>query len=116
MDASIIPLCLSLFDWAKYKTTKGALKLHAVLDYETGLPSYAILTDGKTHDVVYTNRILFYGYETNEGQLYGSYAQGIGEHGEGIVYKNYATLLVYKILKKLLCLLFKKFLEIPLLK
>ena len=51
MDASIIPLCLSLFDWAKYKTTKGALKLHAVLDYETGLPSYAILTDGKTHDV-----------------------------------------------------------------
>jgi len=51
MDASIIPLCLSLFDWAKYRTTKGALKLHAVLDYETGLPNYAILTDGKTHDV-----------------------------------------------------------------
>lgn len=51
MDASIIPLCLSLFDWAKYRTTKGALKLHAVLDYNTGLPNYAIMTDGKTHDV-----------------------------------------------------------------
>jgi len=47
MDASIIPLCLSLFDWAKYRTTKGALKLHAVLDYNTGLPNYAIMTDGK---------------------------------------------------------------------
>jgi len=51
MDASIIPLCLSLFDWAKYRTTKGAFKLHAVLDYNTGLPNYAIMTDGKTHDV-----------------------------------------------------------------
>ncbi len=40
MDASIIPLCLSLFDWAKFRTNKGALKLHAVLDYDTGLPAY----------------------------------------------------------------------------
>src|SRR5690606_37600028 len=40
MDASIIPLCLSLFDWAKFRTRKGAVKLHAVLDYDTGLPNY----------------------------------------------------------------------------
>ena len=51
MDSSIIPLCLSLFDWAKFRTKKGAIKLHAVLDYDTGLPNYAVLTDGKTHDV-----------------------------------------------------------------
>lgn len=51
MDASIIPLCLSLFDWAKFRTKKGALKLHAVLDYETGLPQYASITDGKTSDI-----------------------------------------------------------------
>lgn len=51
MDASIIPLCLSLFDWARFKTRKGAIKLHAVMDYDTGLPSYAVLTDGKIHDV-----------------------------------------------------------------
>lgn len=51
MDASIIPLSLSLFDWAKFRTKKGAIKLHAVLDYDTGLPCYAVLTDGKTHDV-----------------------------------------------------------------
>jgi transposase len=51
MDASVIPLSLSLFDWAKFRTHKGAIKLHAVLDYSTGLPAYAVLTDGKTHDV-----------------------------------------------------------------
>lgn len=50
MDSSIIPLSLSLFDWAKFRTTKGAIKLHAVLDYDTGLPSYAYITDGKKHD------------------------------------------------------------------
>ncbi|MCA1751946.1 MAG: IS4 family transposase [Cryomorphaceae bacterium] len=51
MDSSVIPLSLSLFDWAKFRTRKGAVKLHAVLDYSTGLPAYAVLTDGKTHDV-----------------------------------------------------------------
>ena len=50
MDSTIIPLSLSLFDWAKFRTTKGAVKLHAVLDYDTGLPAYAVLTDGKKHD------------------------------------------------------------------
>lgn len=51
MDSSIIPLSLSLFNWAKFRTKKGAVKLHAVLNYDTGLPSYAVISDGKTHDV-----------------------------------------------------------------
>lgn len=51
MDASIIPLSLSLFDWARFRTKKGAVKLHAVLDYDTGLPCYAVLSDGKTHEI-----------------------------------------------------------------
>ena len=51
MDSSIIPLSLSLFNWAHFRTHKGAIKLHAVLDYDTGLPNYAIISDGKTHDV-----------------------------------------------------------------
>jgi len=59
MDASIIPLCLSLFDWAKFRTKKGALKLHAVLDYDTGLPCYAVMTDGKTHDVTVAKSTVF---------------------------------------------------------
>jgi len=59
MDASIIPLCLSLFDWAKFRTKKGALKLHAVVDYDTGLPSYACMTDGKKHDVTVAKDTVF---------------------------------------------------------
>ncbi len=51
MDSSIIPLSLSLFDWAKYRTKKGAFKLHAVLDYGTQLPQYAVIGQGKEHDI-----------------------------------------------------------------
>lgn len=50
LDSSTISLCLSLFDWAKYKTTKGAVKLHTVLDYDGNLPVYVNITDGKTAD------------------------------------------------------------------
>ena len=59
MDASVIPLSLGLFDWAKFRTKKGAIKLHAVLDYDTGLPSYAVITDGKVHDSVIAKQTLF---------------------------------------------------------
>jgi len=50
LDSSTISLCLSLFDWAKYKTTKGAVKLHTLLDYDGNLPAYVNITDGKTAD------------------------------------------------------------------
>lgn len=61
MDSSIIPLCLSLFNWAKFRTKKGAIKLHAVLDYDTGLPCYAAITDGSKHDVKVANATMFPG-------------------------------------------------------
>lgn len=50
LDSSTISLCLSLFDWAKYKTTKGAVKMHTLLDYDGHLPAYVNITDGKTAD------------------------------------------------------------------
>lgn len=51
MDSTLIPLSLSLFNWAKYRTTKGAAKLHAVLDYDLGLPTYAVVTRGIDTDL-----------------------------------------------------------------
>jgi hypothetical protein len=51
VDASVIPLCLSLFDWAQFRKKKGAIKLHAVLDYDGCLPVFAAITEGKTHEV-----------------------------------------------------------------
>jgi hypothetical protein len=59
MDSSIIPLSLSLFDWAKFRTTKGAIKLHAVLDYDSALPCYATITEGKKHDVSVAENTVF---------------------------------------------------------
>lgn len=51
MDASTIALCLSLFPWAKFRQTKGAVKLHLLLNHEGYLPVFAHITPGKTHEV-----------------------------------------------------------------
>lgn len=51
LDATVISLCLSLFDWAKYRQKKGAIKLHVLLDYDGCLPSFVYMTDGKVADV-----------------------------------------------------------------
>lgn len=59
MDSSVIPLSLSLFDWAKFRRHKGAIKLHSVLDYDTGLPAYSVITDGKVHDVKVAQQTVF---------------------------------------------------------
>jgi len=51
LDASTIDLCASMFDWASFKRTKGAVKLHLLLDHDGHLPRYAVITDGKTSDI-----------------------------------------------------------------
>lgn len=50
LDATTISLSLSIFDWAKYKTAKGAIKMHTLLDFDGNLPAYVNITDGKTAD------------------------------------------------------------------
>lgn len=51
LDGSIIDLSASMFDWAKYKRTKGAIKLHLLLDHHGYLPSFAVVTEGKHSEV-----------------------------------------------------------------
>jgi hypothetical protein len=51
LDSSTIALCLGLFPWAKFRRTKGAVKLHLLLDHEGYLPSYAHISNGKKADV-----------------------------------------------------------------
>ena len=51
MDSSIIDLCLEMFDWAHFRRTKGAIKLHLLLDHDGYLPSFALITEGKLSDV-----------------------------------------------------------------
>lgn len=50
LDSTTISLCLSLFNWAQYKTAKGAVKLHTLLDYDGNLPAFVCVTDGKKAD------------------------------------------------------------------
>jgi hypothetical protein len=50
LDATVIDLCLSLYDWAKFRTTKGAVKLHVKLNHAGYLPTFAVVTTGKVHE------------------------------------------------------------------
>lgn len=51
LDASTIDLCLSVFPWANFRQTKGAIKLHVGLDHDGFLPKFVTVTDGKTADI-----------------------------------------------------------------
>ena len=51
LDASLIHLCLSLFPWAEYRQTKGAVKLHVGLNHAGYLPEFVALTEGSVHEV-----------------------------------------------------------------
>ncbi len=60
LDSTVIDLCATLFDWAKFRRTKGAVKLHRLLDHDGYLPSVVVITDGKRHDVRVARTLRFY--------------------------------------------------------
>lgn len=51
LDATTIDLCLSMFPWVPFRTTKAAVKLHTLLDLRGAIPSFIHISDGKMHDV-----------------------------------------------------------------
>ena len=51
LDATTIDLCLSMFPWANFRTNKGAIKLHTLLDLRGNIPSFIYISDGKLHEV-----------------------------------------------------------------
>jgi hypothetical protein len=59
LDATVIDLCAKMFDWAKFCRTKGAVKLHLLLDHDGYLPSFAVITEGKTHEVRVARQMRF---------------------------------------------------------
>jgi len=59
LDASTIDLCLSVFPWAEFRTTKGAIKLHVGLNHSGHLPEFITVTDGKVGDVTVGRTINF---------------------------------------------------------
>jgi hypothetical protein len=59
LDSTIIELCATMFDWAKFRAVKGAVKLHLLLDHDGYLPSYALITEGRTADVSVAQKLCF---------------------------------------------------------
>src|SRR4030066_243473 len=57
LDSSTISLCLSLFPWAEFRRTKGAIKLHLLLDHDGYLPTFAHISNGKKHDVAIARQV-----------------------------------------------------------
>jgi len=59
LDGSVIDLSVSLFDWAKFRRTKGAIKLHLLLDHDGYLPSFAVVTEGKRSELKVARTLRF---------------------------------------------------------
>ena len=59
LDGSIIDLSVSMFDWAKFRRTKGAIKLHLLLDHDGYLPSFAVVTEGKSSEIKVARTLRF---------------------------------------------------------
>ncbi len=85
IDSSVIDLCLSIFDWAHFRRTKGAIKLHLILDHDGYLPFFAVITEGKVADIKIAKQlkfdpgtILVYDRAYNDYELFGRWtAQGV---------------------------------------
>lgn len=57
LDSTTIDLCLNMFPWARFRTTKAAIKLHTLLDLRCEVPTFIYISDGKTHDLKGLDRI-----------------------------------------------------------
>jgi hypothetical protein len=51
LDATVVSLCLSLFPWARFRRTKGGIKLHTLLDHDSYLPAFVALSEAREHDI-----------------------------------------------------------------
>jgi hypothetical protein len=59
LDATTIDLCLSLFPWAPFRSTKAAVRLHTLLDLRGSIPTFIHISDGKTHEVNVLDMLAF---------------------------------------------------------
>jgi hypothetical protein len=59
LDASLIRMCLSIFFWAKYRSSKAAVKIHTLLDVQTSIPHYFHITDGIVNDMSILKQLVF---------------------------------------------------------
>jgi putative transposase len=84
MDATTIELCASVFPWAKYRTRKGAVKLHTVLSLSDMMPQCIILTEGKVHEINVARSMKFHSGDLlimDRGYIDYSWLYGLNNQG-----------------------------------
>lgn len=59
LDATTVNLCLKVFDWAKFRRRKGAIKLHLMLDHQGQIPSFCVVTTGKVSDIKVARKLVY---------------------------------------------------------
>ena len=59
LDSSTIDLCMSLFPWALFRSTKSAVKMHTLLDLRGAIPAFIYVSDGKVHDTKVLDMLVF---------------------------------------------------------
>jgi hypothetical protein len=59
LDATTIDLCLSLFPWARFRRTKGAVKMHTLLDLRGSIPTTVCVSEGRTHEINWLDHLEF---------------------------------------------------------
>ena len=59
IDATIIDLCLNMYEWAHFRRAKGAVKVHLRLDHDGYLPDFALITDGKQHEAKLAHKFTY---------------------------------------------------------
>lgn len=69
MDATTIDLCLNLFPWAKFRQTKGAVKLHVLLDHDGYLPTFAHITEGLIHEITAAKKHILPYFTFSKGSI-----------------------------------------------
>ncbi|MBS7392772.1 MAG: transposase [Fibrobacter sp.] len=76
-DSTTIDLCLEFFEWAKFRSTKGGVTVHTLLDVETQVPSFLLITEAKVNDVKAMDSIP---YETRSYYVFDRDYNGFERH------------------------------------
>jgi hypothetical protein len=87
LDSSTIDLCLSMFNWAHFRRTQGAIKLHLLLDHDGYLPSFAVITEGNVSDVKVARQLHFDpGTIVVDNRGYNDYALFVRWNAQGLYF------------------------------
>jgi hypothetical protein len=94
-DASTIDLCLSVFAWAPFRSTKAAIKLHTLLDLRGNIPSFIHIPDGQTHAVIHEAQAFFVTRAKTNTKFKRRYSHPVDRTGTAVLCDQTGVLMTY---------------------